>query len=118
MHDKLKSTAPWGRWEVLEHQPGFKVKRIEVEPGHRLSYQFHRRRSEHWLVVRGTALVILEGEQLDLEPGLAVDIPVGAAHRIANPGDQTVIFIEVQRGDYLEEDDIVRLEDDYNRKQR
>ena len=106
---------PWGTFTVLDEGEGFKVKRIEVLPGKRLSYQKHARRAEHWVVVQGTAKVTLDGNEILVESGKAIDIPVGSAHRVENPGDQTLIFIEVQRGDYLGEDDIVRLQDDFGR---
>ena len=106
---------PWGTFTVLDEGRGYKVKRIEVLPGKRLSYQRHAQRAEHWVVVAGSALVTLDGRTVALSNGEAIDIPVGSAHRVANPGDETLVFIEVQRGDYLGEDDITRLEDDYNR---
>ena len=107
---------PWGDYAVLADAIDYKVKRITVLPGKRLSYQRHARRQEHWLVVHGAGRVTLEGREFDVLPGTAVDVPVGAAHRIGNP-DKSIrlIFIEVQRGDYFGEDDIVRLEDDYGR---
>jgi mannose-6-phosphate isomerase len=100
---------------VLEEAPNFKVKRIEVLPGKRLSYQKHSQRAEHWFVVEGTAKVTLYGSEIVIRSGEAIDIPIGVAHRVENPGDDDLIFIEVQRGTYLGEDDIVRLEDDYGR---
>jgi mannose-6-phosphate isomerase len=100
---------------VLEEGPNFKVKRIEVLPGKRLSYQKHSQRAEHWFVVEGTAKVTLDGSEIVIRSGEAIDIPIGVAHRVENPGDDDLIFIEVQRGTYLGEDDIVRLEDDYGR---
>ena len=106
---------PWGSFTVLDEGEGYKVKRIEVLAGKRLSYQKHARRAEHWFVTRGAAKVTLDGEEIFLEKGEAVDIPLGAAHRVENPGDQLLIFIEVQQGDYLGEDDIVRFEDDFGR---
>ena len=106
---------PWGTFTVLDEGEGYKVKRIEVLAGKRLSYQRHARRAEHWVVVAGAARVTLDGRDLTLSVGEAVDIAVGSAHRVANAGDETLVFIEVQRGDYLGEDDITRLEDDYNR---
>ena len=107
---------PWGAWYVLDEGPGYKVKRIEVRPGQRLSYQTHARRAEHWCVVRGTATCLIDGSTVVVAEGDAVDIPVGAAHRISNLHDGDLAIIEVQRGDYLGEDDIVRLEDDYGRR--
>jgi mannose-6-phosphate isomerase len=106
---------PWGTYTVLDEGDLFKVKRIEVLPHKRLSYQKHARRAEHWFVVEGSALVTLDGRELTLKAGAAIDIPVGAAHRVENPGSDPLVFIEVQRGDYLGEDDIVRLEDDFGR---
>ena len=106
---------PWGSFTVLDEGDGYKVKRIEVLANKRLSYQKHARRAEHWFVVQGTAKITLDGEEIIKTAGEAIDIPVGAAHRVENPGGETMIFIEVQRGDYLGEDDIVRLEDDFGR---
>jgi mannose-6-phosphate isomerase len=106
---------PWGTYTVLEEDRTFKVKRIEVLPGKRLSYQKHSQRAEHWFVVEGTAKVTLDGKEITIRTGEAIDIPVGAAHRVENPGDEVLTFIEVQRGNYLGEDDIERLQDDYGR---
>jgi mannose-6-phosphate isomerase-like protein (cupin superfamily) len=106
---------PWGLYEVLQDDDSFKVKRIEVLPGKRLSLQRHRHRSEHWVLVQGEGLVSLDGHEIPLREGEAVDIPAGSSHRMANPGSATLIFIEVQRGDYFGEDDIERLEDDFGR---
>lgn len=106
---------PWGKYVVLEDAPSHKVKRIVVSPGHRLSYQRHAQRAEHWLMVAGTALVTLNDTEVPLAAGDAIDIPQGAAHRIANPGTAELVFIEVQLGDYFGEDDIERLEDDFGR---
>jgi mannose-6-phosphate isomerase len=106
---------PWGTFTVLDEGEGFKVKRIEVFPGKRLSYQKHAQRAEHWVVVQGTARVTIDNRETVVEAGQAIDIAIGAAHRVENPGAQTLLFIEVQRGDYLGEDDIVRLQDDFGR---
>lgn len=106
---------PWGTFTVLDEGEGFKVKRIEVYPGKRLSYQRHSQRAEHWVVVKGTAKVTLDDRDILVEAGEAIDIRIGSAHRVENPGEQTLIFIEVQRGSYLGEDDIVRLQDDFGR---
>lgn len=111
----LRDERPWGSYTIIDAGEGFQVKRIEVLPGKRLSYQKHARRAEHWFVVRGVARVTLDGRELDLRPGEAVDIAIGAAHRVENPGTEDLVFIEVQQGDYLGEDDIVRLQDDYGR---
>jgi mannose-6-phosphate isomerase len=106
---------PWGTFTVLDEAAGFKVKRIEVLPGKRLSYQKHAQRAEHWVVVAGTAKVTLDDRDIIVNAGEAIDIAIGAAHRVENPGDETLVFIEVQRGGYLGEDDIVRLQDDFGR---
>lgn len=110
-----RADKPWGAYIVLDEGEHFKVKRIEVQPGHRLSYQRHEHRAEHWFVVSGHALVDVETAQRDLVPGETIDIPIGAAHRVSNPEEGTLIFIEIQTGDYLGEDDIQRLDDDYGR---
>jgi len=106
---------PWGTYTVLEDESTFKVQRIEVLPGKRLSYQKHAKRAEHWYVVQGTAKVTRDGEEIIINTGEAIDIPIGAAHRVENPGDENLIFVEVQIGSYFGEDDIVRLQDDYGR---
>jgi mannose-6-phosphate isomerase len=107
---------PWGSYKVLEDDDQYKLKRIEVAPGQRLSYQKHFKRAEHWFVVTGQALVTLDGTDYLLNPGQAIDIPLEAVHRVANPSDeQMLIFIEIQTGIYFGEDDIVRFSDDYGR---
>lgn len=107
---------PWGSFTVLEDRIDYKVKRIEVLPGKRLSYQKHSRRAEHWFVVNGTAKVTLNGVEILVNAGGAIDIEVQMAHRVENPDDrELLIFIEIQTGDYFGEDDIVRLEDDFDR---
>lgn len=106
---------PWGTFTVLDEGHGFKVKRIEVFPGKRLSYQKHAQRAEHWVVVQGIAKVTLDGQDVIVESGNAIDIAVGSAHRVENSGLEPLVFIEVQRGNYLGEDDIVRLQDDFGR---
>ena len=106
---------PWGTYTVLDEGTNFKVKRIEVLPGKRLSYQKHAQRAEHWFVVEGTAKVTLDDKDITVTAGQAIDIPVGGAHRVENPGTADLVFIEVQRGNYLGEDDIVRLQDDFGR---
>ena len=111
----LFDRRPWGTFTVLDEGNGFKVKRIEVLPGKRLSYQKHAQRAEHWMVVQGTAKVTLDDQDVIVEVGNAIDIAIGSAHRVENPGDETLVFIEVQRGGYLGEDDIVRLQDDFGR---
>jgi mannose-6-phosphate isomerase len=106
---------PWGYYTVLADEPDHKVKRICVYPGKRLSLQRHRRRKEHWYLLSGQAVVTLDRQEIPVLPGRAVDIPRGAAHRIANTGKTEVTFIEVQTGEYFGEDDIERLADDYGR---
>ncbi len=109
---------PWGSYTVLSDEAAdHKVKRIVVHPGRRLSYQRHSKRAEHWFMVAGTAEMTLDGVVTKLGPGQSVDIPLEGAHRIANIGDTDLVFIEVQRGTYFGEDDIVRLEDDYGREE-
>lgn len=112
----LYEERPWGSFNVLDEGDGYKVKRIEVLPGKRLSYQRHAQRAEHWVVVCGEARVTLDGEEIVVRAGEDIDIAVGAAHRVENPGAERLVFIEVQRGGYLGEDDIVRLSDDYGRQ--
>lgn len=107
--------CPWGNFEVLLDSQECKVKRITVFPNKRLSYQFHDFREENWTIIKGKALVILEGEALSFTKGDHVYIPLKAKHRIANVGESNLVFIEVQTGSYFGEDDIVRLEDDFNR---
>ena len=106
---------PWGTYTVLEEGSTFKVKRIEVLPGKRLSYQRHSQRAEHWFVVEGTAKVTLDDKEVIVRAGESIDIPIRSAHRVENPGAEDLIFIEVQRGTYLGEDDIERLQDDFGR---
>ena len=112
----MKTAKPWGNYEVLRAEPGFQVKRIEVNPGHRLSLQTHRKRAEKWTIAAGEGQVTLDSNEIQVKPGSVIDIAVGAKHRIANTGQKSLVFIEVQLGDYLGEDDIVRHEDDYRRK--
>jgi mannose-6-phosphate isomerase len=112
---ETSSDRPWGSWHVLDEGPGFKVKRIEVRPHHRLSLQTHARRSEHWCVVRCTATCLVCDETVVVGLGETVDVPIGTPHRISNLHDDDLTIIEIQRGGYLGEDDIVRLEDDYGR---
>ncbi len=107
---------PWGAWYVLDEGPGYKVKRIEVHPGQRLSYQTHEHRAEHWAVVQGTATCTLDGENVEVKTGGSLEVAVGMPHRISNLHDEELVVIEVQRGDYTGEDDIVRLDDDYGRE--
>jgi len=111
-----KSERPWGMFYVIHDELNYKLKRIEVNPGQRLSYQFHENRSESWTVIEGSGTLTLEGKNIDLNQGDSIKIPIKAKHRMTNKGIQKLVFIEVQTGSYFGEDDIVRLEDDYNRE--
>ena len=106
---------PWGHFEILSDADSHKVKRLTVDPGHRLSYQRHAHRSEHWFVVGGHGVVTLDGVDRAVDPGSAIDVPVGTAHRIDSKGPEPLVFIEVQHGTSFGEDDIERLDDDYGR---
>jgi len=106
---------PWGTYTVLEGGMRFKIKRIEVKPGASLSLQMHYHRSEHWIVVSGMAKVINGEREMLVNTNESTYIPAGNRHRLENPGKLPLVMIEVQCGDYLEEDDIVRFEDSYGR---
>ncbi len=106
---------PWGGFEVLGDEATHKVKRMTVDPGQRLSYQRHAHRSEHWFMVHGEGTATVEGIAIPVRPGVAVDVPSGAAHRIENTGAVPLVFVEVQHGTSFDEDDIERLDDDYGR---
>ncbi|OUC12800.1 MAG: mannose-6-phosphate isomerase [Alkalinema sp. CACIAM 70d] len=106
---------PWGSFTILEEGRGYKIKRIEVKPGHRLSLQMHHHRSEHWIVVAGTAKVTCGEEELTLSSNQSTYVPQCTPHRLENPGVISLVLIEVQNGEYLGEDDIVRFQDDYAR---
>lgn len=106
---------PWGSFTILEEKPGFKIKRIEVKPGHRLSLQMHHHRSEHWVVVAGTAKVLCGEQEFLLSQNQSAYVPQFTRHRLENPGVIALVLIEVQNGQYLGEDDIVRFQDDYAR---
>jgi mannose-6-phosphate isomerase-like protein (cupin superfamily) len=108
-------TRPWGTWEVVAIGDGHVVKRITVVPGARLSLQRHRHRAEHWVMVTGRADVTIDQRTFPCDRGEHVHIPCGAVHRIANPGAEPLVFIEVQQGTVLDENDIERLEDDFGR---
>lgn len=110
-----KVHRPWGTYTVLETGPRFKIKRIEVKPGGRLSLQMHHHRCEHWVVVAGRARVVNGDSEMYLEPDQSTYIPAGRRHRLENPDAAPLILIEVQTGAYLEEDDIVRFDDVYGR---
>jgi mannose-1-phosphate guanylyltransferase/mannose-6-phosphate isomerase len=106
---------PWGWYESIDEGPRFQVKRLVVIPGGKMSLQYHQHRAEHWVVVHGTAEVTCDGKVFRLEENESTYVPTRAAHRLANPGTELLEIIEVQSGDYLGEDDIVRLEDTYGR---
>ena len=110
-----KEDRPWGWFEILLEDKNLKVKRILVKPGKRLSLQSHKHRSENWIMVQGEALITLDADVKKYKKTETVFIPVEAKHRIENIGDENVIFVEVQTGSYLGEDDIIRYEDDFNR---
>ncbi len=106
---------PWGSYTVLEEGRGYKIKRIEVKPGHRLSLQMHHHRSEHWIVVSGTAKVTCGESEILLSTNQSTYVPPCTRHRLENVGVIPMVLIEVQNGEYLGEDDIVRFQDDYSR---
>lgn len=106
---------PWGAWHIIDADAGYKIKRIHVHPGARLSLQTHEHRSEHWVVIRGTATAHIDGVVTRVAQGASVDVPQGALHRLANEGDEELVIVEVQLGAYTGEDDICRHEDDYGR---
>ncbi|MCU0517345.1 MAG: phosphomannose isomerase type II C-terminal cupin domain [Oscillatoria sp. Prado101] len=106
---------PWGSFTVLEEGRGYKIKRIEVKPGHRLSLQMHHHRSEHWIVVSGTAKVTCGDIEELISNNQSTYVPPCTSHRLENPGVIPLVLIEVQNGEYLGEDDIVRFQDDYAR---
>ncbi|MDC2995667.1 phosphomannose isomerase type II C-terminal cupin domain [Flavobacteriaceae bacterium] len=106
---------PWGRYFIIEDNNNYKIKRIEVNPKSRLSYQYHMQRSESWTIIKGQGIVTLDGVEYKVSAGESIKINKEAKHRIQNPSDTILIFIEVQTGTYFGEDDIVRIEDDYNR---
>lgn len=110
-----REERPWGFFEVVDQGDGFRVKRICVRAGRRLSYQRHTARSEHWFVVSGRGTVVLDAVERALVPGDTVDIPVGTAHRVCADASGDIVFIEIQTGSYFGEDDIERLDDDYGR---
>jgi mannose-1-phosphate guanylyltransferase/mannose-6-phosphate isomerase len=114
----LTEHRPWGSFTRLEDGHHYRIKRITVPPGRRLSLQMHHHRSEHWVVVNGTARVTLDGKEFLLRKGESTFVPIGAVHRLENPGLIPLEIIEVQIGDHITEDDIVRFSDDYHRSER
>ena len=109
------SKRPWGQYHKFHQEPGVWVKRVEVNPQSRLSLQKHQHRSEKWIIVAGQGLAIVDAQEIPVKPGVVVDIPLGAVHRIGNTGEDHLVFIEVACGKYLAEDDIIRIQDDYSR---
>ena len=111
----MTAYRPWGTYTILDESKGYKVKRIVVKPGKRLSLQKHQHRSEHWVVVSGTALVTRGKEHYAIHANESTYIPIGEVHRLENAGKIPLVMIEAQVGEYVGEDDIIRLEDDYKR---
>ena len=109
------SVRPWGGYEVIYKTDGVQVKRIEVKPRSRCSLQRHLKRSEKWIVIRGAGVVTLGQKEMTVRKGSTIDVPQGEVHRIHNTADEPLVFIEIQFGDYLGEDDIIRLADDFGR---
>lgn len=110
-----ESQRPWGDYEILKNTDLCKVKMINVNVGQRLSYQYHKRRDEFWVIVNGVAKVTINDEEFELKKGEEISVQRKTKHRVENIGDSLLSFVEVQTGEYFGEDDIVRLEDDYNR---
>ena len=110
-----KYERPWGYYTVIAHGDGFQTKIIHVNPAQKLSVQSHNHRSEHWLILSGTAKVILESKEYTLSPGHSIDIPVKAIHSLQNPYETPIEVIEIQMGDDLSEEDITRYSDIYGR---
>ncbi len=115
VYEHIIGYRPWGYYKVLLEGNRYKIKKIVVYPGAKLSYQMHYHRSEHWVVVRGTAKVVIDGKEYIVREGESVFVPKASKHRLENPGKVTLEIIEIQQGEYLEEDDIVRFEDEYGR---
>ena len=110
-----KIERPWGWYQVIDSGGRYKTKNIEVLPGHSLSLQYHHHRSEHWVVVGGTAKVIIDDKEFFLYENQSIFVPQTSKHRLTNPGKIPLRIVEVQTGSYLEEDDIVRISDNYDR---
>ena len=110
-----KAIRPWGKYQKFYQEDGVWVKRVEVNPHARLSLQQHQHRSEKWVFVSGEGLAVVDSQQIPVQPGSVVDIPLGAVHRIGNTGEIPLVFIEVACGQHLSEEDIIRLQDDYAR---
>ncbi len=106
---------PWGKYFVIQESNDYKIKKIEVKPGARLSYQLHNKRSEVWFIIKGNGNVIIDSIKHKYKKGDIFQIPVTSKHRIENTGSNVTVLIEVQTGTYFGEDDIIRIQDDYNR---
>jgi mannose-6-phosphate isomerase len=115
MSELEKSERPWGCYEVLQESSSHKVKTIWMKPGSRLSYQRHKFRAEHWFIVQGTGVVTIDGIDSPVKAGDTVEFDIGVLHRLANTGNEEIVFVEVQTGTYFGEDDIERIEDDFGR---
>lgn len=111
-----KEERPWGVFYVIHDQQNYKIKRLEIKPGGRLSYQYHKKRSETWVVIQGEPLITLDSNLKKYQEGDHVKIEKQVKHRIENNSKENIILIEVQTGTYFGEDDIIRIEDDYNRE--
>jgi len=109
------NARPWGTYQILHQGDRFKIKHIVINPGAKLSLQYHHHRTEHWVVVRGTALAVIGGKEIYVHEGESTFIPKSTPHRLVNPGKIPLEIIEVQNGEYVGEDDIIRIEDDYKR---
>ncbi len=112
---KDKEERPWGVFFILHDEKKYKIKRLEIYPGKRLSYQYHLKRSETWTIIQGSPIITLNDNIKTFNEGDTVVIKKGVKHRVENLGNENIIIIEVQTGSYFGEDDIIRLEDDYNR---
>ena len=115
MKSLYNENRPWGTFYVIHDEANYKIKRIEVNPGHRLSYQYHNKRSETWIIIEGEALITLNGNTKKYKSGETIVIKQGDKHRVENQKSLKLVFIEVQTGEYFGEDDIVRIKDDYKR---
>lgn len=111
----FRTERPWGRWAVLDKGRGYKIKRLEVEPGHRLSLQYHSFRAEQWIVISGVGRATLNKDIVALYPGVHVQVDKEMVHRIVNDGEMLLVILELQIGEICSEEDIVRIEDDYDR---
>ncbi len=106
---------PWGSYEILHEHEDYKIKRIVVKPGQRLSLQRHTKRAEHWIIIQGSGIATLNDERIPVTKGSTIHVQLHDIHRIENTGDEELVFVEVQTGTYFGEDDIERLQDDYGR---